>query len=141
MQWSNYLYANGGQYYEEGTWEPTLDSPEAIAALEAYKTNLGDYGPPGAASFGFDEAFNVAAQGNHPIERLEGHPGSCLGAAYVAGAAVDAFPGWDDIARYVRPAGVLKPSLASAEPYARHHALYRELYERLAPFYPRLAET
>jgi ABC-type glycerol-3-phosphate transport system substrate-binding protein len=63
MEWSNYLYANGGQYYEEGTWEPTLDTPEAIAALEAYKTNLADYGPPGAASFGFDEAFNVAAQG------------------------------------------------------------------------------
>jgi multiple sugar transport system substrate-binding protein len=63
MEWSNYLYANGGQYYEEGSWEPTLDSPEAIAALDDYKTNLGDYGPPGAASFGFDEAFNVAAQG------------------------------------------------------------------------------
>jgi multiple sugar transport system substrate-binding protein len=63
MEWSNYLYANGGQYYEEGTWRPTLDTPEALAALEAYKTNLGDYGPPGAASFGFDEAFNVAAQG------------------------------------------------------------------------------
>jgi multiple sugar transport system substrate-binding protein len=63
MEWSNYLYANGGRYYEEGTWQPTLDSPEAIAALEAYKTNLSEYGPPGAASFGFDEAFNVAAQG------------------------------------------------------------------------------
>src|ERR671919_669483 len=34
MEWSNYLYANGGQYYEEGTWKPTLDSPEAMAALE-----------------------------------------------------------------------------------------------------------
>jgi multiple sugar transport system substrate-binding protein len=63
MEWSNYLYANGGQYYEEGTWQPTLDTPEAVAALEAYKTNLSHYGPPGAASFGFDEAFNVAAQG------------------------------------------------------------------------------
>ena len=38
-------------------------TPEAVAALEAYKTNLSEYGPPGAASFGFDEAFNVAAQG------------------------------------------------------------------------------
>jgi ABC-type glycerol-3-phosphate transport system substrate-binding protein len=63
MEWSNYLYANGGQYYEEGTWQPSLDTPEAIAALEAYKTNLSEFGPPGAASFGFDEAFNVAAQG------------------------------------------------------------------------------
>jgi multiple sugar transport system substrate-binding protein len=63
MEWSNYLYANGGQYYEEGTWKPRLDTPEAAQALEDYRTNLNNYGPPGAASFGFDEAFNVAAQG------------------------------------------------------------------------------
>ena len=62
MEWSNYLYANGGRYYDEH-WNPTLDSPEAIKALEDYKTNLQKYGPVGAASFGFDEAFNVAAQG------------------------------------------------------------------------------
>ncbi len=63
MEWSNYLYANGGQYYGEGTWEPMLGTPEAAKALEDYRTNLSKYGPPGAASFGFDEAFNVAAQG------------------------------------------------------------------------------
>ena len=62
MEWSNYLYANGGQYYDE-SWRPMLDTPEAIAALEDYKNNLNQYGPVGAASFGFDEAFNVAAQG------------------------------------------------------------------------------
>jgi multiple sugar transport system substrate-binding protein len=63
MEWSNYLYANGGQYNGEGTWEPMLGTPEAEKALEDYRTNLSKYGPPGAASFGFDEAFNVAAQG------------------------------------------------------------------------------
>ena len=63
MEWSNYLYANGGQYYGEGTWEPMLGTPEAEKALADYRTNLSKYGPPGAASFGFDEAFNVAAQG------------------------------------------------------------------------------
>src|SRR5918996_1403496 len=62
MEWSNYLYANGGQYYDE-SWRPMLDTPEAIEALEDYKNNLNQYGPVGAASFGFDEAFNVAAQG------------------------------------------------------------------------------
>jgi xylulokinase len=75
----------------------------------------------------------------HPIELLAGHPGSCLGAAYVAGVAVGAFAGWDEITRYVRPGGVVAPDLANAEHYARHYALYRELYERLAPLYPRLA--
>jgi len=76
-----------------------------------------------------------------PIELLAGHPGSCLGAAYVAGVGTGSFAGWDEIARYVRPAGVVEPHPANSERYARHYALYRELYERLAPFYPRLAES
>jgi xylulokinase len=76
-----------------------------------------------------------------PVELLAGHPGSCLGAAYLAGVAVGAFPGWDEIARYVRPAGVAAPDPANADRYARHYALYRELYERLAPLYPRLAAS
>jgi xylulokinase len=75
----------------------------------------------------------------HPIELLAGHPGSCLGAAYVAGVAVGAFAGWDDIARYVRPAGVVAPDPANAGRYARQYELYRELYERLQPLYPHLA--
>jgi xylulokinase len=74
-----------------------------------------------------------------PIELLAGHPGSCLGAAYVAGVAVGGFAGWDDIARYVRPAGVVQPDPARAGSYARHYALYREIYECLRPLYPRLA--
>jgi xylulokinase len=74
-----------------------------------------------------------------PIELLAGHPGSCLGAAYVAGIAVGAFSGWDDIARYVRPAGVVAPDPANAARYARQYELYRELYDRLQPLYPRLA--
>jgi xylulokinase len=76
-----------------------------------------------------------------PVELLEGHPGSCLGAAYVAGVATGSFAGWDEIARYVRPAGVVQPDPANAEPYARHYALYREVYERLKPLYPRLATS
>ncbi|MCC2663987.1 MAG: extracellular solute-binding protein [Geminicoccaceae bacterium] len=63
MEWSNYLYANDGQYYEDGSWQPMLDTAEAAQALADYRTILNSYGPPGAASFGFDEAFNVAAQG------------------------------------------------------------------------------
>jgi sugar (pentulose or hexulose) kinase len=36
---------------------------------------------------------------------------------------------------------VVEPDPARADAYARHYALYRELYERLAPFYPRLAAS
>ena len=62
MEWSNYLFARGGRYYDE-RWNPELTTDAAVKALEDYKTNIQKYGPVGAASFGFDEAFNVAAQG------------------------------------------------------------------------------
>lgn len=62
MEWSNYLFANGGDYMD-GDWVATVASPEGVKALEQYKTNIADYGPIGAASFSFDEAFNVFSQG------------------------------------------------------------------------------
>lgn len=62
MEWSNYLFANGGAYHTDD-WQPSLNSPAAVAAVEQYKQAIEDYGPLGAASFSFDEAFNVMAQG------------------------------------------------------------------------------
>ncbi len=63
MEWSNYLFARGGEYMNEG-WESQLTSDEAKQALNDYITNIKNYGPVGAESFSFDEAFNVFAQGN-----------------------------------------------------------------------------
>jgi multiple sugar transport system substrate-binding protein len=62
MEWSNYLFANGGEYHD-GNWKPTLNTEAGVAALEQYATNVNKYGPVGSASFSFDEAFNVMAQG------------------------------------------------------------------------------
>jgi ABC-type glycerol-3-phosphate transport system substrate-binding protein len=62
MEWSNYLFANGGDYHD-GNWKPTLNTEPGIKALEQYATNVNKYGPVGSASFSFDEAFNVMAQG------------------------------------------------------------------------------
>lgn len=62
MEWSNYLFANGGRYHDDN-WNPMLATPAGIKALDDYKRNLNNFGPLGAASFGFDEAFNVMAQG------------------------------------------------------------------------------
>ena len=74
-----------------------------------------------------------------PVQLLAGHPGSCLGAAYVAGVGVGAIEGWDGIARFVRPAAVIAPNPKTAAAYAAHYALFRATYERLRPLYPRLA--
>jgi xylulokinase len=74
-----------------------------------------------------------------PVHLLEGHPGSCLGAAWVAAVGVGAAPGWDGIARFVTPAGVIAPDPSTGAAYARHYALFRDTYERLRPLYPRLA--
>lgn len=62
MQWSNFLYANGGRYYDEN-WNPTLTTPEAVQALTDYAEATKKYSPPGSEGFCFDESFNVMAQG------------------------------------------------------------------------------
>ncbi|PZX12881.1 ABC-type glycerol-3-phosphate transport system substrate-binding protein [Palleronia aestuarii] len=62
MEWSNYLFAHGGTFMDE-TWHATFNSDEGVAALKAYIANIDQYGPVGAASFSFDEAFNVFSQG------------------------------------------------------------------------------
>lgn len=62
MEWSNYLFANGGEYHD-ADWKPTINNPAGVAAIEQYANNIAKFGPTGAASFSFDEAFNVFAQG------------------------------------------------------------------------------
>jgi xylulokinase len=76
-----------------------------------------------------------------PVHLLRGHPGSCLGAAYVAAVGVGAIQDWDAISRFVEPAGVVEPNRAHRAAYADHYALYRETYERLKPLYPRLSKS
>ena len=62
MEWSNYLFANGGEYHD-ADWHPTLNNEMGVKAVEQYATAINKYGPVGSASFSFDEAFNVMAQG------------------------------------------------------------------------------
>jgi multiple sugar transport system substrate-binding protein len=62
MQWSNYLYAQGGQY-NDSNWNPTLNSEAGVRALTAYREALQKFSPPGSESYCFDEGFNVVAQG------------------------------------------------------------------------------
>jgi multiple sugar transport system substrate-binding protein len=62
MEWSNYLFANGGEYHTDD-WKATLNTDAGVKALEQYTKNINTFGPVGSASFSFDEAFNVMAQG------------------------------------------------------------------------------
>lgn len=62
MEWSNYLFANGGQF-QDANWKAMANSEAGRAALAQYIQSINKFGPVGAASFGFDEAFNVMAQG------------------------------------------------------------------------------
>lgn len=62
MEWSNYLFANGGEF-TDADWNATFAGEAGQTALDQYKTNIDKFGPVGAASFSFDEAFNVFAQG------------------------------------------------------------------------------
>ncbi len=62
MQWSNYLYSQGGQY-NDSNWNPTLNSAAGVRAMNAYREALEKYSPAGSESYCFDEAFNVMAQG------------------------------------------------------------------------------
>ena len=62
MEWCNYLFSCGGDFYDDNG-DIVINSPEAVHALELYVDNMTNAAPSGAPGFGFDEAFNVIAQG------------------------------------------------------------------------------
>ncbi len=72
------------------------------------------------------------------VQRVERHPGSCLGAAYVAGYGAGLFGDFGGIGRYVGAGRVFEPNIGNRGVYDRAYANYREIYERLKTLYPRL---
>ena len=63
MEWLNYLFSCGGNFYDE-QGNIIINKPEAVKALDLYVDNMKNSAPAGAPGFGFDEAYNVFAQGN-----------------------------------------------------------------------------
>jgi ABC-type glycerol-3-phosphate transport system substrate-binding protein len=63
MEFSNYVYALGGGYYDRKTWKSNFNSPEGINALKVYKDLVENAAQPGASGANFDDAFNVFGQG------------------------------------------------------------------------------
>lgn len=63
MEWLNYLFSCGGDFYD-AQGNIAINSKEAVKALDLYVDNMKNSAPAGAPGFGFDEAYNVFAQGN-----------------------------------------------------------------------------
>ncbi len=63
MEWSNYLFSMGGDYYDRTTWKSTINEPEAVRAASLYVKNMTENAPPGAPGYGFDEAIQLFNQG------------------------------------------------------------------------------
>ncbi len=64
-----------------------------------------------------------------PLETLRSHPGSALGAAFVAGMGVGAFDDWDAIDRFVEVGEIVEP---------RDHDRYESAYADFRALYPAL---
>ena len=75
-----------------------------------------------------------------PVQRLASHPGSSLGAAFVAGMGVGVFDAWTDIERYVELSRPFEPEEAAVDVYDRLYPVYRTAYERLKDVFPTLTE-
>ncbi|MGJ7036786.1 xylulokinase [Shinella sp. BE166] len=65
-----------------------------------------------------------------PLQRLTGHPGSCLGAAWVAAVGLGAAE-WNGIAAFTTRDTVFNPTPGNRETYDRGYAAFRDLYRRL----------
>ena len=75
------------------------------------------------------------------VTRIDKHPGSCLGAAYVAGYGIGAFKDLGGVSNYVATGKVFRPDPSRARLYDRGYANFREAYTRLKTLYPKLDLT
>lgn len=66
-----------------------------------------------------------------PVQRLTGHPGSCLGAAWTAAIGAGLTEDWSGIGAFVDRADRLEPDPATAPVHRAGYARYRQLYRRL----------
>ncbi|HET7028641.1 MAG TPA: FGGY-family carbohydrate kinase, partial [Candidatus Limnocylindrales bacterium] len=76
-----------------------------------------------------------------PLERVAGHPGSALGAAFAAGKGVNIFTDWDQVAAFIRLGRTVEPEPTAQARYNEFYPLYRETYAQLKDLYPRLARA
>ncbi len=61
-EWANWLFAAGGSIYGPDG-KPSLDTPQAARALDAYIETYRTAAPPNSLSWAFDEAFRSVSSG------------------------------------------------------------------------------
>ena len=79
-----------------------------------------------------------------PLEEIAHHPGSSLGAAFIAGRGVGIFKDWREIESFIHIEAVTEPDMDNYALYQRLFKIYRQVYENLKTTYPelvRLAEA
>ncbi|MEP2953083.1 MAG: FGGY-family carbohydrate kinase [Sulfitobacter sp.] len=64
-----------------------------------------------------------------PVQLLTGHPGSCLGAAWLAGMGTGATNDWSGVAKCVSYGAEVQPNTGMRARYDAGYALFRETYE------------
>ncbi len=75
------------------------------------------------------------------LEPVREHPGSCLGAAFVAGMGVGVFGDWREMERFLAFDPPIEPDPAARAVHDELYGVYRELYVRTAELMHRLARA
>ncbi len=72
------------------------------------------------------------------LEAIAHHPGSSLGAAFVAGKGIGVFADWGEIEQCIDVSTVTAPDTENHQRYQALYKVYREVYEKLKDTYPGL---
>jgi xylulokinase len=67
-----------------------------------------------------------------PLQRLTGHPGSCLGAAWTAAIGAGLTDDWSAVSRFVGMGERIEPDAANAAIYDAGYRNFRDLYRPAA---------
>jgi xylulokinase len=74
------------------------------------------------------------------VQLLANHPGSSLGAAWLAGMGTGAVFDWAGVNRFINSGSLILPNPQHHGIYEARFAHYRELYERLSPLFFNMAQ-
>ena len=66
-----------------------------------------------------------------PIKNLKNHPGSSLGAAFIAGMGINKFKDYSEIKKYIKVDEIIKPNSKNNKIYKQYYELYLSIYKDL----------